>query len=427
MSINIKDIKNKDKCIKNDISNISENKGILLALLYFILKKYKHLINLKININLSKYQKILKLLFSDLKFSSSTADFNININTKEIGNLNIKYINLLEEINAKKIYIVPWFDGDNPLIMFMKSNNKQDIHKINKKIVDWHNCSRTQPHNKFNNYDEFIENNILNKYIKFNNKWSYDDLITYINTSLSNQIIINKTIEKKIQVPVPTPYLVPMPIPTNITTQNTNQNTTQNTNQNTTQNINNINFETTVLASLASYILYKMYMNELNTSETIKYVIYHLVPLIISFIKTNISNLKNIIKIIYDIIKKLSNLVINNQKNNINNQNKKINMIGGGNDLDIFFKEVTNKLVKIFTNFDLNSNIDDILKNELNNINDTDNKLQEKQDNKSELDLKTINKDLNEINEYINTLENSNKIIGNGINTISTKIDKINT
>ena len=213
MSINIKDIKNKDKCIKNDISNISENKGILLALLYFILKKYKHLINLKIKINLSKYQKILKLLFSDLKFSSSEKDtFNININTKEQGDLNITYINFLEEIKANKIYIVPWFDGDNPLIMFMKSKKIQNINEIHKKIVDWHNCSRTQSHNKFNNYDEFIENNILNKYIKFNNKWSYNDLITYINTSLSNQIIVNKTIEKKIKVAVPTPYLVPVPM-----------------------------------------------------------------------------------------------------------------------------------------------------------------------------------------------------------------------
>lgn len=212
MSINIKDIKNKDKCIKNDISNISENKGILLALLYFILKKYKHFINLKIKINLSKYQKILKLLFSDLKFSSSEKDtFNININTKEQGDLNITYINFLEEIKANKIYIVPWFDGDNPLIMFMKSKKIQNINEINKKIVDWHNCSRTQPYNKFNNYDEFIENSILNKYIKFNNKWSYNDLITYINTSLSNQIIVNKTIEKKIEVAVPTPYLVPVP------------------------------------------------------------------------------------------------------------------------------------------------------------------------------------------------------------------------
>jgi hypothetical protein len=211
MSINIKDIKNKDKCIKNEISNISENKGILLALLYFILKKYKHLINLKIKINLSKYQKILKLLFSDLKFSSSKKDtFKININTKEQGDLNITYINFLEEIKANKIYIVPWFDGDNPLIMFMKSKKIQNINEVNKKIVDWHNCSRTQLYNKFNNYDEFIENSILNKYIKFNNKWSYNDLITYINTSLSNQIIVNKTIEKQIQVP--TPYLVPIPM-----------------------------------------------------------------------------------------------------------------------------------------------------------------------------------------------------------------------
>ena len=161
-------------------------------------------------------------------------------------------------------------------------------------------------------------------------------------------------------------------------------------------------------------------------------MIYHLVPLIISLIKKNISNLKNVIKIIYDIIKKLSNLVINNQKNNINNQNKKINMIGGGNDLDIFFKEVTNKLVKIFTNFDLNSNIDDILKNELNNIgkskiDDLETNISQNnnlQDNELKLDLNTINTDLNKINIYVNELEKSNKIIENEINLINDKKNK---
>ena len=223
MSINIKYIKNKDKCIKNDISNISENKGILLGLLYFILKNYKNLINKKIIINLTKYTKILKILFLDLNFldklTESNNNFNININTKEIVDLNITYINFLEEIKANKVYIVPWFDGDNPLIMFEKSNKEQNIEKIKNKIIDWDNCSRTQQHNKFNNYDEFIENIILNKYIEFNNKWSYDDLIKYINTSLSNQIFINKIIKKNKEVLVP--YVVPFPI-NNYSTQNNN-------------------------------------------------------------------------------------------------------------------------------------------------------------------------------------------------------------
>ena len=223
MSINIKNLKNKDKCIKNEISTISENKGILLGLLYFILKNYNNLINNKININLTKFKKILKILFPDLnfldKFTETNNSFNININTKEIVDLNITYINFLEEIKANKVYIVPWFDGDNPLIMFEKSNKEQNIDKIKNKISDWDNCSRTQQYNKFNNYDEFIENNILNKYIEFNNKWSYDDLTKFINTSLSNQIIINKIIEKKKNIPIP--YFVPIPV-NNYSTQNNN-------------------------------------------------------------------------------------------------------------------------------------------------------------------------------------------------------------
>jgi hypothetical protein len=289
MSINIKDIKNKDKCIKNDISNISENKGILLALLYFILKKYKHLINLKIKINLSKYQKILKLLFSDLKFSSSDKDtFNININTKEQGDLNITYINFLDEIKSNKIYIVPWFDGDNPSIMFMKSTKIQNINEVNKKIVDWHNCSRTQSYNKFNNYDEFIENNILNKYIKFNNKWSYNDLITYINTSLSNQIIVNKTIEKKIEVAVPTPYLVPVPF------NNINQ-------------IQNQKEDKIDLVELEKNIKSKIY-NELNLSNILS---------ILEKIKNNNINFNKS----KENINKIENM-ISQLKNNITNKKK---------------------------------------------------------------------------------------------------------
>jgi len=173
MSINIKDIKNTKKCIKNEISAISENKGILLALIYFINNKYNKLTDKVININLNKYQNILKILFSDLKFSNKpdkSNSFNININTKEIVDLNITYIDFLNKIKADKIYIVPWFDGDNPLIMFSKSNKEQDIKSIRKKISEWDNCSRTQPYENFNNYDEFIENIILNKYIELNNK-----------------------------------------------------------------------------------------------------------------------------------------------------------------------------------------------------------------------------------------------------------------
>ena len=224
MSINIKNIKKKNKslnkCIKNKISTTYENKGILLAIIFYITNKYNKLKNKNIKINFSKFQNILKILFSELRFSDKDNNFNININTKEIVDLNIIYINLINKIKANQVYIVPWFDGDNPLIMFSKSDKEQDVKKIKEKIKEWDNCSRTQKHEKFNNYDEFIENIIINDFIKLHNNWSYNDVINFINKSLSNEIIVNKIIKKKIQVP--TPYIVPVPM--NYPINNTNKN-----------------------------------------------------------------------------------------------------------------------------------------------------------------------------------------------------------
>ena len=227
MSINIKNIKKKNKslnkCIKNEISTTYENKGILLAIIFFITNKYNKLKDKSIKINFSKYQNILKILFSELRFSDKDNNFNININTKEIVDLNIIYINLINKIKANQVYIVPWFDGDNPLIMFSKSDKEQDVKKIKDKIKEWDNCSRTQKHEKFNNYDEFIENIIINDFIKLHNNWSYNDVINFINKSLSNEIIVNKIIKKKIQVP--TPYIVPVPL--NYPINNTKKNNIQ--------------------------------------------------------------------------------------------------------------------------------------------------------------------------------------------------------
>jgi len=200
-------------CTKNIVNNKSESKGILLAILsLFLSSKYK-LKNTHIYINLSKYTNILKNLFPDYNFVKSKLDstFNIGIHTKELYDINIIYLDQLSYL-TNKVKPIPWFDSDNPIVMFKsnKSNFKKDISKIKNKIIDWSNCDRSKIYDGIKTYDQYIEDKIISLYIKTNPKWTKDMLIEYIRKKLSNDLIINKKNKKKIKVPVP--YILPVPI-----------------------------------------------------------------------------------------------------------------------------------------------------------------------------------------------------------------------
>jgi hypothetical protein len=148
-------------------------RGILLTLIYLIIKKYNFLKKKKIIINNNRYIILLKLFFPDLKFSvfkkhkSKNFYFNIrNIIKKQ--DIIIDYINNYNDIiNTKKISLIPWFDLNDILILYNYDKNEQlYIKKYVKFIKNFSYYKRCNYHNML--WDIYVENYIFKKYNKFN-------------------------------------------------------------------------------------------------------------------------------------------------------------------------------------------------------------------------------------------------------------------
>ena len=123
-----------DNC--NLVNTIWIDKGIVIILIYYIMKYYNKLKKKIIIIKNYKYINICKILFTKLNFmtykihDSNNFYFNIRhiIYNQDII---IDYINNYDNfINTNKINLIPWYDMNDPLITYKYSYNK----KKNKKI-----------------------------------------------------------------------------------------------------------------------------------------------------------------------------------------------------------------------------------------------------------------------------------------------------
>ena len=149
------------------------DRGIILSIIYFILKYYDELVNKVIIITNDMYRIYIKLLFPNLKIKDykkhKSNNFYFNIN-KIIKNQDIiiDFVkNYKQSINTSKIYLVPWFNMYEPLIAYRVNNNKKI--KIDKYISFINNFSKCARGNYLNNiWDVFIENKIMIQYNKFN-------------------------------------------------------------------------------------------------------------------------------------------------------------------------------------------------------------------------------------------------------------------
>ena len=193
----------KDTCKKNKKNQINESKGILLGLILYISKHISSLSKEKIQINSNRFKEDVEYLFPQLNFVENNSTFTISIKSKLLGDINITNIEYIDTIKSNKIYLLPYYDKENPIIMYNldNSNKNQNIEKIKEKINTINYC--------YSNNE--IESDILNYYLEQKNPFNnnLNDLIDYINQVSSNIIYKEKIIEKKIKVP--TPYLVPIP------------------------------------------------------------------------------------------------------------------------------------------------------------------------------------------------------------------------
>jgi hypothetical protein len=206
---------NNNDCI---IANIKwEDRGILLGIIYHILKKYKKLKYEEIYIADDKFRAMLQYIFSDLEFTKKkrTKDqYIISIKNIEQGNLNINNINNLENIQAKKYYLLPWYDNDNPIIMYIKGKKTININDIKQKI-NITTCHRGKSYGQknyitdkcYNIWDTQVEYIIFYKYCE-----KFGISMEYIYELVSNYLLSDLCLSNT-YVPYPVAQEVPTYIP----------------------------------------------------------------------------------------------------------------------------------------------------------------------------------------------------------------------
>ena len=166
-------------------------RGILITIIYYILKKYKILLDKILIIDNKRYCKFLKIIFPELKFKTfkkhSSNNFYFNIR-KIIKNQDIiiDYLaNYTDIINTDKISLLPWYDMNDPIIIYeYKSDNKIKVKKYKLFINNFSQCQRGNYNN--NIWDTFIELLILQKYAKFNRNINYYYFFNMINNFLKS-------------------------------------------------------------------------------------------------------------------------------------------------------------------------------------------------------------------------------------------------
>lgn len=212
-----------NKCVKINFS--WENKGILLGLIFYILKRYNFFRKRLISIDNHKLKNILAYLFNDLDFVNDGAKFHINVKNSERDGVVINNINNLSQVQAKRVYLLPWYDKDNAIVMYFHNPaHTYDINKFKQEVKAFSKCDRGKNYGArgfigncygMNVWDNYAEYAILSQYAaKFP---MFDVVILYklISDYLINDICYRRVERQIYQVPVPVaatraPVYVPM-------------------------------------------------------------------------------------------------------------------------------------------------------------------------------------------------------------------------
>lgn len=216
LKYNFGSVQNNNICKKMELT--WENKGIVLGIIYFLLKKNNFLKNKRIIITNKRTRKIMKYLFDDLNIKKipyqSEDNFYINLKTSNNDDLIINNLLNFKVIRAKKVFLLPYYDEDNPIVMFLmdKYSDGQDVEVLKNKINTFTEYERGKTYQKslcisYNCWDTHMEYLILKKYVRLNNYLSISRLYKFISSHIRDDICQEINLKKEIQfVPILAPY-----------------------------------------------------------------------------------------------------------------------------------------------------------------------------------------------------------------------------
>jgi hypothetical protein len=197
-----------------DNNNIDSNKcslmsmvwidrGIILTLIYQLVRKYKSIVNKKIIINNPEYRSFLSILFPDLVFSKydqhnkNNFYFNIRQIIKKQDIIIDYLVNYNDNVNTKKVSLIPWYDMNDPIIIYKYSNNNLPIKKTEDFINKFSQYRRCTYDNQL--WDAVIEYQIILRYTYFNQDFTFNYVLNLINRFLKGTYLVRKN-DKKIYI-----------------------------------------------------------------------------------------------------------------------------------------------------------------------------------------------------------------------------------
>jgi hypothetical protein len=188
---------------------IWEEKGIVIGVFAHIIKHHTYLMDKTIIINNDIYGSITKLFFDELTFKKYKKPHHKDpyyINIKDVtktDNHHINNLNNFQIIHNKKITLLPWYDRDNPIIMF--TYDKDQTANIAKLIDDLTYFEKHIRFTKFNSpgktktnciidcWDTYYERKILKKFVRLYPQYSVGQVNDQINELLLYPNCCNKS------------------------------------------------------------------------------------------------------------------------------------------------------------------------------------------------------------------------------------------
>lgn len=173
------------------------DRGIKLAIIYFIIKNYKHLHNKRIIIEDSDYRAFAKQMFPEFKFREYTKDSNKNFyfNIRKIIKEQDVIIDIIKNhdkyIYGDKLMLLPWYDMNDPIIMYQCSDMKHKKSKYMDFVTQFslnRRCNyMSYDYINYESWDIYVEKYIFQRYIEKKQNTNYSMVYNIFNQSIMSK------------------------------------------------------------------------------------------------------------------------------------------------------------------------------------------------------------------------------------------------
>jgi len=183
------------------VNTVWIERGILLMIIYIILKKYNNIKKKDIIINDTRLRNFLQNIFPKLKFYDNTIKskkkfyFNIR-NLVKKQDIIIDYLNNYEDdIPTDKIWLVPYYDLNDPLILYQYDKNKKmDAEEQRTIIRNFSGCNRSNYNGNSIIWDKVFEKTILDKADTYQLHSLIKKINNYLQTNYTDTVQIKPVI-----------------------------------------------------------------------------------------------------------------------------------------------------------------------------------------------------------------------------------------